>query len=258
LGLGAARSSNHASSSELLVVGRPWTASQQLCAAGASSRALLSPLNTPLHCADSPHVQHHARRTGLFRGVPLSIVTTLMGMPNMDFVVSERVLERVNWFGPTRVGWVWPARLARPAVHQIPGPVFRRRCSGAACKHACNVTALSASAPSSPPAGEGGARCGDRPHGDRAARHVRRAAAARAARQLYGRGARGGVRQVRGASDQGCVCWGSCVWVWVCVWVHAVCVRTHQFVVARAIAADRAHHTSLRAHADGVPQAAAR
>lgn len=26
---------------------------------------------------------------GLFEGVPVSIVTTLMGMPNMDFVVRE-------------------------------------------------------------------------------------------------------------------------------------------------------------------------
>jgi len=28
-------------------------------------------------------------QTGLFKGVPVSIITTQMGMPNMDFVVRE-------------------------------------------------------------------------------------------------------------------------------------------------------------------------
>jgi hypothetical protein len=42
---------------------------------------------TRLHANPPPSPPHH--RAGRYQGVPVSVVTTLMGMANMDFVVRE-------------------------------------------------------------------------------------------------------------------------------------------------------------------------
>lgn len=67
--------------------------------------------------------------TGLYEGVPVSIVTTLMGMPNMDFVVREARAAVAGQIAIVRLGTCGalrpPARLGSFMVAS-PGAVCVR------------------------------------------------------------------------------------------------------------------------------------
>lgn len=70
-----------------------------------------------------------AAHAGLFEGVPVSIITTLMGMPNMDFVVREARAAVSGQMAIVRLGTCGalrpPARLGSFMV-ALPGAVCVR------------------------------------------------------------------------------------------------------------------------------------
>jgi len=82
-------------------------------------------MNPCLPCA----VSTTTAPTGLYEGVPVSIVTTLMGMPNMDFVVREARAAVAGQMAIVRLGTCGalrpPARLGSFMVAS-PGAVCVR------------------------------------------------------------------------------------------------------------------------------------
>lgn len=114
----------------------------RILSVGSMDRALL--IADQLQGPEGQKFQHLSGRgfltvTGLFRGVPLSIVTTLMGMPNMDFVVREARAVVTGHMAIVRLGTCGalrpPARLGSFMV-AAPGAVCVR-CGGRVIRGVC-------------------------------------------------------------------------------------------------------------------------
>lgn len=105
----------------------------RILSVGSMDRALLIADN--LEGPEGEKFQHLSGRgfltiTGLYEGVPVSIITTLMGMPNMDFVVREARAAVSGQMAVVRLGTCGalrpPARLGSFMIAS-PGAVCVRR-----------------------------------------------------------------------------------------------------------------------------------
>lgn len=112
---------------------KPGELANRILSVGSMDRALLIADN--LDGPEGQKFQHLSGRgflsiTGLYEGVPVSIVTTLMGMPNMDFVVREARAAVAGQMAIVRLGTCGalrpPARLGSFMVAS-PGAVCVRR-----------------------------------------------------------------------------------------------------------------------------------